>query len=282
MTRILVAWEDRYFTTLGPFVNRRVSARAPFGRTDYPKLLHHTAHGNGGFIPYVQSTWARIRTVGLPADPGSIDHLLCVADGDRIHECLPSIPKPPPSADEMPAWLADAEAKWQAHLRNQLSAGGAPPGTVHGRILRWCKESVLLAGYDIAAVAALLGVDPSAPAVQTFLAGCRPSPSTIVGAAFTDSFRRPLRCLEELSSASGSSRIAKNAPEIDDALRALARDSANVAARVPDLDHLADLSWELSTLPAGEPNTPPAPQPGEASAPKAKSTRPRKSVTKGK
>jgi hypothetical protein len=38
MTRVLLVWEDRYHDTLGPFVKRRLAARAPTGHTGFPHV----------------------------------------------------------------------------------------------------------------------------------------------------------------------------------------------------------------------------------------------------
>jgi hypothetical protein len=244
--RILVVWEDRYHETLGPFVKRRLMARAPSAPSLVPQVLFHTSYGVGSFKRYVGSTWDRARASGLPLDKGRIEHMICVADGDKLHEQI-QIPAAPPAAADVHAWLSTAEQAWQQHLRALCE--GAPPSTVHGRILRWSKESLLLAGYDREPVRRTLGIDVQHEGVRSFLNRCIPLPSALPAAGFTDTFRKPLRCLQEMDEAQRGRRasdLSKNVPEIDDALRALAReDHVTVAERVPDIDRIVDLIWQL-------------------------------------
>jgi hypothetical protein len=258
MTRILLVWEDRYYDTLGPFVKRRLAGRAPAGHRGFPQVLFHTAHGAGGFKRYVASTWDNARAKGLPLDKGTIDHLVCVVDGDKLHEQLATVAPPPARAAGVPAWLATAEQAWQQHLRGLCD--NAPRTTVHGRILRWSKESVVLAGYDREAVKQHLGIDIQTAALEKHLARCVPAPASIKNDEFSNTFPKPLRCLKELDEAQRAPRasgLVKNAPELDDALRALVRDDhAVIAERVPDIDRLADLIWQLA-MPAPPPAAPP-------------------------
>lgn len=245
--RVLVVWEDHYFQTLGPFVKKRLAARAPGEQPRFPELLFHTSHGNGSFNRYVSSTWDNVRAGGLPGNPGPIDHLICVVDGDKLHERITTIPKAP--AGDLPTWLSAAERAWEDHLRALCTS--APPSTVHGRLLCWSKESLVLAGYDRGAFQQQLGIDPRAASVEEHLARCSPVPSRVENASFSSTFRHPLRCLIDLDTAHRAPRppvLSKNAPELDDVLRALVRDdSALIAERVPDIDHLADAIWGLAT-----------------------------------
>jgi hypothetical protein len=249
MTRLLIAWEDEYFKKLGPFVSRRMSALRPAGVVTFPKLLFHTAYGAGGFKHYVSSTWDRARSVGLPSDPGLIDHLICVVDGDKLHEQVGTIPRAPLQAETVDAWLAGAEPAWQDHLRGLV--GKAPKNSVHGVILCWCKESLVLAGYDQEAAKRRLDIDVQAEDMQAFLRACKPPPSSVPDELFSATFHKPQRCLDEMAKARSSGRTSafgKNAPEFDDMLDDLAReDSAVVARRVPDLDRLASLIWRLAS-----------------------------------
>lgn len=258
MTRVLVVWEDHYYQTLGPFVKKRLTARAPSGQARFPELSFHTSHGNGSFQRYASSTWENVRAKGLPGNPGAIDHLLCVVDGDKLHERIPSIARPP--AGDLSSWITSAERAWETHLRSLCVT--APPSTVHGGVLRWSKESLVLAGYDRASFARILGIDAQSSPVAEHLSRCSPIPSRVEAASFSNTFRAPLRCLGDLDSAQRSPRpgvLSKNAPELDDVLRALARDDcASIAERVPDIDRLADSIWRLVTDPS-EPVSPPAP-----------------------
>jgi hypothetical protein len=248
MIRILIVWEDRYFDTLGPFVKRRVSALAPPGHAGFPQILFHTSYGAGGFSRYVASTWDNARATGLPRDKGPVDHLVCVVDGDRLHDHVKLVGRPPTDAANVPAWLATAEQAWQEHLHRLCD--NAPKATVHGRVLRWSKESLVLAGYDRDSIKQTLGIDVHTAALKEHLARCIPTPGTIKDAAFSDTFPRPLRCLKELDEAQRAPRasaLVKNSPDFDDSLRALVQnDCATIAGRVPDIDRLAHLVWQLA------------------------------------
>lgn len=274
MIRVLIVWEDRYYDTLGPFVKRRVAARASLEHVGFPQVLFHTAYGAGGFTRYVGSTWDNVRAKGLPRDEGPIDHLVCMVDGDRLHDHIKLVGRPPTAAASVPAWLETAEQTWQEHLRGLCN--NAPKATVHGRILRWSKESVVLAGYDRDPIKQTLGIDLQAVAVKEHLARCVPAPSTIENQDFSNTFRKPLRCLKELDEAQRALRdsaLAKNAPDLDDALRGLVRtDCAIIAERVPDIDRLADLVWQL-VMPAPLPTAPAEVTTPEASSPPKKRPR---------
>lgn len=276
MTRILVAWEDHYYGTLGTFVKKRLSARAPAGQTRFPEVLFHTAHGNGSFNRYVRSTWDNIRGKGLPGNVGAIDHLICVVDGDKLHEQLGAVTRPPPAIADIPAWLTSAEQTWEEHLR--ALCDNAPKTTLHGRVLRWSKESVVLAGYDRDAAKQHLGIDVQTGGPKEHLARCIPSPTSVESTAFSSTFRNPLRCLTDLDAAQRAPRastLTKNAVELDDALRTLARDDCSIiAARVPDIDRLADLIWQLAT--PGQQPAAPSPPPGPSPPARKRPQRPPK------
>lgn len=258
MTRVLVVWEDTYCESLGGLVKRLVHARAPAPDAEMPIVLPHTSRGNGGFDRYVHTTWPAIRVRGLPVDPLPIDHLVCVVDGDHLHELLPlKVPRPPAGVPAVAAWHAAAERAWHEHLRAQCDAGGPPETTVHGVVLRWAKESLLLAGYDQPAMEAHLDVAAGHPGVAATLARCRPRPEGVDDALFTDTYRQPSTCLKSLREVCGLDVLHKSAPELDDALRALGRESlAKIRDRVPDLAHLAALVWELHRGPPARPVAP--------------------------
>lgn len=253
MTRVLVVWEDEHWRVLDVLTRRLVST-SPGQRPDgaFPTILGHTTEGNGRFAHYVGATWPRVRPAGLPTDRGTIDHLVCVLDGDRAHELVPAIAVPPKDAAATPTWHASAEAAWTAWLRQHASGGGPPATTVHGVVLRWAKESVVLAGYDQPA-ATHLEFAAEDPEVTTFLSEiCQPDPRSVSDAAFADTFHRPRHCVDALRKVRKLSPLAKNAPAFDDAIRDLTRQSLSVVrARVPDLARLAELIWTLHRAATG-------------------------------
>jgi len=262
-------WEDAYCESLGVLLKRVVRSQAPTLDAEVPRVLRHTSRSNSAFDRYAHTTWPAIRARGLPTDSGPIDHLVCVVDADRLHELLPArVPHPPAEALAIPAWHAAAERGWTEHLRSQCDPHGPPLATVHGVVLRWAKESLLLAGYDEAAMEAHLDVAVGHPDVNVALTRCTPRPSAVDDAHFTDTYHRPSKCLKLLREARGLGPLHKSAPEIDDALLTLARDSlAKVCARVPDITRLAALVWQLH---GGTPEPPVSPDPAASLAPKAR------------
>jgi hypothetical protein len=246
MTRVLVVWEDAHCEALGALIRRAVRTRSAPDAVAGPAVVCHTSRGNGTFARYVRDTWPLARVRGVPLDPHPIDHMICVVDADRLHE-LKGVVTAPPDATATDAWHAEVERAWQGWLRSQCDPDGPPVTTVHGLVLRWAKESVLLAGFDQPAWVRFLEVDTSALAVQTELRRqCTPYPSEVPDVSFTSTFRRPLSCLHLVRQACRLSRLDKNDVAIDDALYALARESLpTVLARVPDLGRLTSLIWSL-------------------------------------
>lgn len=168
----------------------------------------------------------------------------------------PQIPGPPSGADAVAAWHEAAERAFQSHLRAQCDPGGPPTSTVHGVVLRWAKESLLLAGYDQPAMEAHLEVSAEHPDVVAALGRCKPRPQQTDAARFADTFRRPFDCVNLLREARDSAPLHKSAPEIDDALRVLARQSLGaIRERAPDVGRIAALVWRLH---AGPPEGPAA------------------------
>lgn len=247
MTRILVVWEDDFWEPLGGMMKRLVRSLAPVPDAQAPTVLFHTTRSNSAFERYARTTWPAVRSRGLPTDPGLIDHLLCIVDGDRLHDLLPTlIPHPPGEVDAVSMWHAAAERAWQERLRATCDPGGPPVTTVHGAVLRWNKESLLLAGYDQPTMEVHLDLSAEHPAVAASLADCTPRPQDVEDQRFTDTFRRPSGCLERLRKARGLGALHKNAPEIDDALRMLSRESLpKIRVRVPDIGRIALRIWAL-------------------------------------
>lgn len=248
MTRVLVAWEDEKFDRLGELVSRVVHSSAPAHGVEHPRVVHDSAGTNGAFARYVGAAWPRARTLGVARDPKPFDHLICVVDADRLHDLIPaSIKKAPNDATGVAAWHADATEKWTAWLRSKSDAAGPDPKTVHGVVLRWSKESLVLAGYDQPAAAVHLEIDVAHSDVAAALrTQCNVHPSTIEDRLFTDTFRQPRHCVDLLRVARKLRKLPKSAQPFDDALKALAKESlAIVRTRVPDIDQLARLIWSL-------------------------------------
>lgn len=242
MTRVLVVWEDANYESLGEVARRAVRATALTTDAEAVRVVSHTAYSNGGFDRYASRTWPLVRPRGLPLDPGPIDHIICVVDADRLHD-LRGIAKAPADPAAVSAWHAAAERSWQAWLRSRCDASGPPAETVHGVVLRWSKESLVLAGYDQPAMTTHLAI---AAAPEQLRELCPIQPSTVDDRSFTDTYQRPQGCLKQLRQAHQLAPLRKSDPTIESALRELARKSMPILrARVPDLARLATLICNL-------------------------------------
>ncbi len=246
MTRVLVVWEDTYFQPLDDILNRVVKKQAPSVEVSRPTVLHHTARSNTAFERYVETTWPKIRVRGLPINPGAVDHVVCVVDADKLSDLLRQMPPPPNAASGIVAWHATAEHLWNSHLRSKCPPDGPTAASVHGVVLRWSKESVLLAGYDQASFAQHLDCDIATLEIEQYLKSCHPAPSEIDGEGFANSFRRPLQCLRGLRKAAKLAELPKNSPQFDDVLRKLGREClGKLCERTPDIPRIAELVWKL-------------------------------------
>lgn len=237
--RFLVVWEDAYFDGLSPFIRRRLRA-VEAGRTP-AHLAFFAAQGNGRFTNIV-SKWSAMRERGLPTDPGPLDHVICVADADRVHEPL-HCEAPPKDLAHVPDWHVRTQGRWEEHLR--LACEPHLRSTVHGALLRWSKESLALAGYDQPPFREHLNIDVHEARVRKVLEECVPDPSKVEQAKFTDAFRKPVKCLSTLRGRD----LKKDHPSIDDLLKALAGHYLDVVrSRVPDIDAIVQTMVHLSTL----------------------------------
>ncbi|HEY2514526.1 MAG TPA: hypothetical protein VGI39_26865 [Polyangiaceae bacterium] len=243
--RVAIAWEDEYFRPLERIVLARRGALRPPDARGYLELIQYTLRGNGRFAAHVESSWPRVRAQGVPASSGKIEHLICVVDADKLRQLLPATIEPPPHSPEAVAeWHIAAEAAFVEHLRGR--AAGGEPSTVHGLVLRWAKESLSLAAFDRIAAGEKLGVDTAHPRVVTLFERCNPDPRAVSDALFTDAYRRPIACMDDLRRASGLPAVGKGS-ELDDVINALAgEDVEAVCRRVPDIDRLLKLAWQLA------------------------------------
>lgn len=250
--RVLLVWEDTYFETLVPFVKRRVRELRPGSAAFYPETISVTAKANTKFAHFVRETWPRVRATGMPnqGKPRSIDHVVCVVDADKLADLSLEIPSPPREHSALESWQLAAETTWTDYLRS--CSEKAPPSTVHGALLLWNKESLLLAGFDTPCFGDTLSIDQSSRECEEFLAKCSPKPKELVesrASEFSSHFRNPLKCLTDLHRVTNAKErtLAKNAVEIEDTLRTLATtDSALIAERVPSIDAIAKLIWSLA------------------------------------
>jgi hypothetical protein len=253
--RIAIAWEDEYFRPLERILLGRRAAVRPPTATEYLELVQYTLAGNGKFAAHVETMWPRAQARGTANNPGPLAHLVCALDADRLAELIPAVGQIPAEPANVAGWHASAETRLTEHLR----ARATHPATVHGIVLRWAKESLTLAAYDLAAMKDKLGVDAAGPAVQRFLADCTPSPGGVPDGLFTDTFRKPVPCVDALREAQGLPGIGKGS-SLDDVLFALAPTEVDVVCRrVPDVDRLLALAWRLALGVASAPTPGPPP-----------------------
>jgi hypothetical protein len=240
MKRVLVVWEDRYFEALHGVLKSALGRREGAPGDLRGQLAADTANTNSAFARYVRETWPRVRAVGTPHDPRALDHVVFVIDGDAIHRLIPETAKRPRTAADVPRWHQQAETAWVRFLLSHAGPDVAPT-SVHGVVLRWSRESVVLAGWDGLSASAALDIDLDHDEVKKVLAACDPNPARVAPAGFTDHFRAPLDCLNSLRRARGIPALDKNATDVDDALRAMARSELPLLeSRVPDIVRLAE------------------------------------------
>lgn len=240
MKRVLVVWEDRYFDALHRVLTSALARRESVPGALRSQLAADSANTNSAFARYVGETWPRVSAVGTPRDPRPLDHVVFVIDGDAIHRLIPATAKRPTKASDVLRWHQEAEAAWSHYLHSKAGSRVAST-TVHGLVLRWSRESVVLAGWDGPSVSDALSIDLENAEVKKALAACDPNPSRVDPAGFTDHFRAPFDCLNNLRRARGLGALDKNDPEVDDALRSMARSELSlIESRVPDLSRLAE------------------------------------------
>lgn len=274
MTRLLIVWEDDLYKSSARVVDRLARASSNSSQSAL-ELIHHTSRSNGNFGNYVENTWPRAKLNGTPVNPGSIEHLICVVDADKLHEVLPGCDAP--SAGDIEEWHRSASQLWEQHLRSRARASSAPETSVHGVVLRWNKESIVLAGYDTPAVEKHLGFSITNSSVEEVLSACNPDPRTVREEIFSNTYRKPLTCLRSLREGEGLSRLSKNAIQIEDALKDLVRDSSQIARRMPDLSRIAVLA---NTLRAASNNIEAAPATASSNSNATPSTSKRKKRTR--
>ena len=248
--RILLAWEDRYFEGLRALSRAATrSVRAELGVASAPRIFDDSIQGYGGAGRYLGVDWPRMRSKGLPHSSGPIDHLVIVLDADTAHHFLDNLPRPPEKG-ATGAWHARATSALEARLR---ASAPRDPDRVHGVLLRWAKETLVLAAHDQTELLAALDRKVPIEAARSMLyRGCNPDPRQVEDAAFVDVFRSPKACMADLAAAFGLGRAKKSDLRFDDLLGKLARaDIATPMNRVPDLRRLAEKIVTLASPVSG-------------------------------
>lgn len=238
MNRILVVWEDERHQALDELVRERTPA------TGQLELLFYGTGGNRNFQGFATARWPDVRAKGLPTNPGAIHHAICVVDGDRLREFVSSVGVIPVSAADIPRWHSHAETEWQKWLDGYY---GSSPSGLHGIVLRWAKESIVLAAYDDSLAKTAVGLDVRLSGASAHISSCVPSPPSVPDADFTNTFRDPLTCIRDLFLANGRQCPRKNNPVYDDLIRDIARHRVTaVYDRVPDIDRVVQKVQQLA------------------------------------
>jgi hypothetical protein len=243
--RAVLVYEDHEPSALHAVVRKTLNARFDAsGRSGpWPELTHLSSKGVGNMSHVVGRQWPIYRRTGFPRGGHKPDALICIADADRLHEHIPGVAAPPPVPADTEAWRAEAERSLTAFLRGQAVVDAE---RIHGHLLRWNAESLLIAAYDHLDIAS--GLQPiDEGKLEEFLEACREQPLESQDYAFMSRHRRPTRCFDDLCSAVGLPRVPKTAKLRGDILRIAARrDLETLCARVPDLPRLADRILDLT------------------------------------
>lgn len=203
-----------------------------------------SARGTGGFAQELRRRIDQVLPRGAEAR-SKVDRVVCVADADRPSNLVPGFRAAPAPGNEalLEAWVRELESAWKAHLVKTAHLDASQSARVEVLCLRWSKESVLIAAHD-ALVAACEA--PLRPQVDELLAKCIPAdPRSTPDEGFTDRFRDPQRCVEQVLRAGKSEPYGryKKGRDDEDILREKVTPAHYEALlkRCPDLVRLLDL-----------------------------------------
>jgi hypothetical protein len=140
--------------------------------------------------------------------------------------------------------MSSADVQWTKTLR---TATTLDPDRVHGRFLRWSKESVVTACFDVPEALGKLG-NFDQEKLRRHLAQCRPhradsSPDEM----HIHEVRSPQSCLERGCASVDLAVPRKSSVVIDDVIDAASKTHiAKLVARLPDLRMLSHFVAELA------------------------------------
>jgi hypothetical protein len=241
MNTVLVAYEDRYFEALDTVVRRVGREVAP---TNAPREAC-SVEGVTNFPGFVQQSWPVYRDKGFPkAGKSRPNRLVCVADADKVVRQLQLAVSLPP-ADGTDAWVEGANQAFTAYLRGRTYRD---PEAVHGVVLRWSLESLVIAAYDQPkAMEALAGFQGNhdADRMQAFLRRCGLYQAHELH--FLDRYRDPQGCLVSLCAELGWPTLRKGDARRDEALKQMSGLAlTTLIERAPDLVRIAALIREVA------------------------------------
>lgn len=242
--KIALVWEDRHFDGLravGRAAARQLRKEPPSLPPSH--LFDDSIQGYGGLKSHVRRDWARMRAHGLPKSPGPIDHIIYVLDADVAHEFLDIDPLP--GSESTDSWHRLASQALEGRIRGWSTRD---PERAHGILLRWAKESLILAAHDIDEAIGLLNRDASVDrARESLYADCSPDPRRVEDADFIETFRSTKQCMEVVQASFGLGKLRKSDSRTSEVLRkAAGSDIHRLLGRIPDLRALAEKIIALS------------------------------------
>jgi hypothetical protein len=234
----LLAYEDQYHDNLHLLIKKLRRDAALPGII----LEKTTVRGTGGFINDVP----KLLRTPLKQTRKPPDRLICLADADRPQNLVPGSPGPPAGDDgtSLDSWIVELEAAWLEHLRGRLNLPPADETRLRVVVLRWSKESLLIASPD--ALLEYAQKHERGPQVRALLANCDPDPWKAADREFMTAYQEPRSCLDVVFREI-EERSYKKGRDDEDLLRDHIIDNhqrrTELRRRCPDLDRLlAELS----------------------------------------
>jgi len=229
---IVVAYEDKYCNELHLLVKAlRRDAGAPA-----MILEPRSVRGTGRFANEVPRILRdRLKQTKLPPD-----RVVCLGDADRPQNLVPDAePAPQGDAQAVENWVLALEQSWRAILISEAHISDTDSERLRVVCLRWSKESLLVACTDALRAYAL--ERERRDALDAVLNTCEPCPTKLDDAEFSQRYRKPGRCLDDVFGAIDNRRYKKGRDDEDllrDQIRPSQERREEVLRRCPDLRRL--------------------------------------------
>lgn len=231
MKSIVVAYEDQYCEELHGLLKKlRRDAEQP-GLILEPRPVR----GTGNFVEEVQ----KLLRLPLKQTKRPPDRVVCVADGDRPQNLVPTATAAPSVSDaaSLAQWVIDFEKSWKDFLVERARLGEKDAVRLFVVCIRWSKESLLIASPD----ALLERAAERRSELGSLLAACGPDPLSLANEEFVLRYRTPQDCLDKVFDRIAGRRYKKGRDD-EDLLRDMIsphRDRRDrLLKRCPDLARL--------------------------------------------
>lgn len=246
MARVLVAVEDTYYQPMERIIRRACESEDGVNLRHLVKFL--PVQGDGGFGKFINRDFNIAISGGIPKF-GKVEGLCCILDADSAGRSL-GVDKPPIDSAGLEEWHESASEAFRAKL---IGWGVPEDFPLHGVLLRWNLESVILATYDRwwePNALRALGIQATNPSVkwEERLKSCRLDPRSVEDTEFVSQWRSPGKCVNDLIQALGGGQLAKKDPRRTDLINAVTKhksDLESILARLPDVAHAAKSISEL-------------------------------------